>query len=110
MKDDDNQKFLNKFKDQISTMGKDGILGADNNISSISNSNITINSNFNNNNTKVIFKNSLSEKNPIRKGSAFLKPINKPKNNNIININFNNNNEQSKNTQNEEIQKSRPVQ
>ena len=103
MKDDDNQKFLNKFKDQISTMGKEGILGVDNNISSISNSNYTINSTFNNNNTKVIFKNSLSDKNTIRKGSAFLKPINKSKINNKNNINLINKNEQSKNLPKEDL-------
>ena len=102
MTDNDNQKFLNKFKDQISTMGKEGILGVDNNISSISNSNYTINSTFNNN-TKVIFKNSLSDKNTIRKGSAFLKPINKPKINNKNNINLINKNEQSKNLPKEDL-------
>ena len=68
MKDkDDNQKFLEKFKDQITTMGKKGILE--------SNDNSKFNNNFNIN-TKV------------RKGSAFLKPINKAKtkNNNNDNI------------------------
>ena len=93
---DDNQKFLDKFKDQISKMGKDGILGTDNDISSISN--------LNNNNkyTNIIIKNSLTDKNIIKKGSAFLKPINKPKinchNNSNININ---NQEQSKNNPND---------
>ena len=68
MKDkDDNQKFLEKFKDQITTMGKKGILE--------SNDNSKFNNNFNIN-TKV------------RKGSAFLKPINKAK---IKNNNDNNN-------------------
>jgi len=68
MKDkDDNQKFLEKFKDQITTMGKKGILE--------SNDNSRFNNNFNIN-TKV------------RKGSAFLKPINKAK---IKNNNDNNN-------------------
>ena len=104
---DDNQKFLNKFKDQISTMGKDGILGTDNNISSITNVNNTINSTFNNSNTKIIFKNSLSDKNTIKKGSAFLKPINKQKDNknniDIINHkNIINKNEQSKNNPKDE--------
>jgi len=42
---DCNQKFLDKFKDQISMMGKDGILGTDNNISSISKKNNNINNN-----------------------------------------------------------------
>ena len=93
---DDNQKFLQKFKDQISTMGKDGILGTDNNNSSLSNANNTINSTFNKNNctnTKAIFKNSLSDKNTIKKGSAFLKPINNEK--------INNKKEQCKNNPNE---------
>ena len=72
MKDkDDNQKFLEKFKDQITTMGKNGILDTNNNHN--------IKSNINNNiNSKG------------RKGSAFLKPINKakPKNNNDNNNNL----------------------
>ena len=71
MKDkDDNQKFLEKFKDQITTMGKKGILE--------SNDNSKFNNNFNIN-TK------------LRKGSAFLKPINKAK---IKNNNDNNNRKQ----------------
>ena len=77
MKDkDDNQKFLEKFKDQITTMGKKGILE--------SNDNNKFNNNINNNNPKV------------RKGSAFLKSINKAKiknnndNNNITNKQKNN--------------------
>ena len=94
---DDNQKFLKKFKDQISTMGKDGILGTDNNnISSLSNTNNTINSTFNKNNcvnTKAIFKNSFTNKNTTKKGSAFLKPINKEK--------INNKNEQCQNNSND---------
>ena len=54
MKDkDDNQKFLEKFKDQITTMGKNGILDTNNNKFNISNNNI---------NTKG------------RKGSAFPHP------------------------------------
>ena len=69
MKDkDDNQKFLEKFKDQITTMGKNGILDTNNN----HNIKITINKNINSKG---------------RKGSAFLKPINKTKtqnNNNLI--------------------------
>ena len=72
MKDkDDNQKFLEKFKDQITTMGKNGILDTNNNHN--------IKSNINNNiNSKG------------RKGSAFLKPINKakPKNNDGNNDNL----------------------
>ena len=50
---DDNQKFLEKFKSQITTMGKNGILDSDNKVISITNIN----------------------PNKIRKGSAFLKPI-----------------------------------
>ena len=71
MKDkDDNQKFLEKFKDQITTMGKNGILDT--------NTNHNIKSNINSNiNSKG------------RKGSAFLKPINKTKSKNN---NDNNNN------------------
>ena len=77
MKDkDDNQKFLEKFKDQITTMGKKGILE--------SNDNSKFNNNFNIN-TKV------------RKGSAFLKPINKAKTKNNNNDNNNNITEQVKN-------------
>ena len=61
MKDkDDNQKFLEKFKDQITTMGKKGILESNDN--NKFNNNININS-------------------KVRKGSAFLKPIIKTKNN-----------------------------
>ena len=52
---DDNQKFLEKFKSQITTMGKNGILGTDNNVIPITYINT----------------------NKIRKGSAFLKPIKK---------------------------------
>ena len=55
---DDNQKFLDKFKDQITTLGKKGILDSNNNNDSKYN---------NNHNSKG------------RKGSAFLKPINKAK-------------------------------
>ena len=53
---DDNQKFLDKFKDQITTLGKKGILDSNNNNDS---------KYHNNHNSKG------------RKGSAFLKPINK---------------------------------
>ena len=95
---DDNQKFLDKFKNQISKMGKDGILGTDNDISSISN----INNNNNNKHTNIIIKNSLTDKNNIKKGSAFLKPINKSKINSHNNSNINiNNEEQSKNSPND---------
>ena len=106
---DDNQKFLDKFKSQISRMGKDGILGTDNNISSISSTNNTINSNFNN--PKAIFKNSLSDKNNLKKGSAFLKPINKAKiniNSNILNNNkneINDSHDSKNNNQNDNIDK-----
>ena len=69
MKDkDDNQKFLEKFKDQITTMGKNGILDTNADHNNKSNINNNINSKG-------------------RKGSAFLKPINKTKtqnNNNLI--------------------------
>ena len=92
---DDNQKFLDKFKNQISKMGKDGILGTDNDISSISNIN-----NNNNKYTNIIIKNSLTDKNNIKKGSAFLKPINKSKINSHNNSNINNG-EQSKNNPND---------
>ena len=71
---DDNQKFLDKFKDQITTMGKNGILDTNkNNYNKFS---------ANNNYNKI--------KSKGRKGSAFLKPINKIKakdNSNDININ-----------------------
>ena len=75
---DDNQKFLEKFKSQITTMGKNGILGSDNNSIPITNINT----------------------NKIRKGSAFLKPIKKTnsknndnnKNNSIKNDNHIDNN------------------
>jgi hypothetical protein len=90
---DDNQKFLDKFKNQISKMGKDGILGTDNDISSISNNN-------NNKYANIIIKNSLTDKNNIKKGSAFLKPINKSKINSHNNSNINNG-EQSKNNPND---------
>ena len=94
---DDNQKFLDKFKNQISKMGKDGILGTDNDISSISN----VNNNNNNKHTNIIIKNSLTDKNNFKKGSAFLKPINKSKiNSHNSNININNE-EQSKNSPND---------
>ena len=59
---DDNQKFLEKFKSQITTMGKNGILDSDNNNIILSTPNI--------NNNKQ------------RKGSAFLKPIKTKKINN----------------------------
>ena len=64
---DDNQKFLEKFKSQITTMGKNGILGSDNNSIPITNINT----------------------NKIRKGSAFLKPkknINSKNNDNNKNV------------------------
>ena len=69
---DDNQKFLEKFKSQITTMGKNGILDSDNKVISITNIN----------------------PNKIRKGSAFLKPIKKP---NSKNIDTNKNNNSIKN-------------
>ena len=79
---DDNQKFLEKFKSQITTMGKNGILGSDTNSIPITNIN----------------------NNKIRKGSAFLKPIKKPKpktadinKNNSIKSDINNNNDNTKN-------------
>ena len=67
---DDNQKFLEKFKSQITTMGKNGILDSGNKVITITNIN----------------------PNKIRKGSAFLKPIKKPNSKNIdTNKNKNNN-------------------
>ena len=82
---DGNQKFLDKFKDQISMMGKDGILGTDNNISSISKKNNNIN-----NNSK------------IRKGSAFLKPIKPKEKVKNVNTNINDKGGQVKNNKIEE--------
>ena len=75
---DDNQKFLDKFKDQITTLGKNGILDCKNNTE---------------------YKKNININNNRRKGSAFLKPINKVKskqkiNNDItepVNNNINNN-------------------
>ena len=75
---DDNEKFLNKFKNQISKMGKEGILGKGNYINLTTNKN-NLPNNASNNKPKVIFNNCLSDKNTKRKGSAFLRPINKPK-------------------------------
>ena len=52
---DDNKKLLEKFKSQITTLGKNGILGNDNN--------------------KIIQPN--IHNNKIKKGSAFLRPVQK---------------------------------
>ena len=72
---DDNKKFLEKFKSQITTLGKNGILGNDNN--------------------KIIHPN--INNNKIKKGSAFLKPIKKETNkigqgNNTLKNNIDNDN------------------
>ena len=87
---DDN--FLEKFKGQIQTMGKDGIFG-------------TINSNENTDKKEIlIYHNNIQSHKihnlkPIKKGKTFLKPIEKPsfkeKDNNII---------QEQKTQNNNVQ------
>ena len=96
---DDN--FLEKFKGQIQTMGKDGIFGTINSNEKTDKKEILI---YNNN----IQSHKIHNLKPIKKGKSFLKPIEKPTfqeidNNNLKEQKIQNNNIQNEINQNNQI-------